>query len=259
MKHLCPIVLLAILANSCGRSLQLVRVGPLDKSSVDRYAYGNPILRSEEAGVSVETNYYDASADYLVFDVQIFNDSDQDLLFDPVLSSLTTETGVFQRAVDPEFQLLSMDWDALSRERTLRTLAWIGAGVLVAGATYAIARGPDATNDFATATTVPGVAAQVTTSVVDAMSFYIFRGDAEARASAQTPLPDPADRYFWLDYSLRLTTIRPGERAVGKLVFARADAARELRVSVGVGEREFSFSFDQRVFRPGRDEFPVRQ
>ncbi len=256
MKHLYPLVLLALLGTSCGRPLQLVNVHPSDDATVDRYTYGNPILRKERSGVAVEANYYDASPDYLVFDVQVFNDSDRDVLFDPVLSSLSSASGGLQRALDPEFELLSLDWRALERQRTGRTLAWIGAGVLVAGTAYAIANGSGSGENVTPAPTSTQVAAQLTTSVADAMSFYIIEGAGDPRSSSSAAVPDPSDRFFWLDHSFRITTVRPGERAMGKLVFPREDAASRLRLSVGVGEEAFEFAFDQRVLRPGRDEIP---
>lgn len=258
MRSLYALPLLVLITVSCAGPLQLVRLEPASDVPVDRYLYGNAILSARSANLTVEANYYDATPDYLVFDVQIINEGTRDILFDPARSSLVSELGGRQSAIDPEVQLFGMDWQRLKQQKANRTMAWVGAGLLVATTAYAIADAStvaDATNN---ALTTSDVVAQISLSVADAMVFTVVNSAASSAPAVAPELPDPYNRFFWLDHSLRITTIRPGERAVGKLVFERMDDARELTLNVAAGEQEYAFPFAQRTLRPGRDEVATR-
>lgn len=252
MRYIYPLLGFIVLC-SCGAPLQIVRVEPSADVSVDRYFYGNPILRTERSGIVVETNFYDASPDYLVFDVQVINNGNDDVLFDPVASSLSTELGEQRGAVDPEFQLFSLDWETIKRRKANRTMAWVSAGVLVASTAYALAEGARSEDIVNTTLTTSDLVAQIGLSAVDAMTFTILTGNNGPDEGLAPEAPDPSNRFFWLDHSFRLTTIRPGERATGKLVFERLDQASQLTLSIPVGDETYIFPFDQRTFRPGRD------
>ncbi|WP_116124376.1 hypothetical protein [Lewinella sp. IMCC34183] len=245
MKHcyfLFP--LLTLLFFSCGRPLRVVRVAPSTEESIDRYEYGNPIQRRSVAGTDVEINYYDASREYLVFDLVVTNRGTSDVLFDPATARLLPEGGPFLPAIDPEFQLLSMDLDDVRQQRTARTLAWVGAAVLVGTAVYAAT-----STDVSTVTDNGDQAyAQLGASVADAATVAIWQREA-ARSGQVSDLPAPDNRFFWLDYSMRKTTIRPGESAMGKLVFPRADESERLTVSVLTGGEDVRFSFTQMIYR----------
>ncbi|MEO0733756.1 MAG: hypothetical protein AAFZ52_13045, partial [Bacteroidota bacterium] len=99
------------------------------------------------------------------------------------------------------------------------------------------------------------VGLDLSTTVVDAVSFAVIDAAvAENQARNAIPvgaqIPGPENRYFWLDHALRLTTIPPGQKAFGKVVFPRNDKATEFSFQVSVEDKEFTFPFKQRVFRP---------
>ncbi len=254
MKHLYPLCLCLFLVSACGSPLQVVRVAPEYEEDIDRYRYGNPVQSHTDGEVTVEVSYYDASRDYLVFDAEVMNHSDRDILFDPVDSYITFAGGRRVTAEDPEFQLLSMDLHAVEKARTARTLAWAGAAVLVAATVYSVANADAAVPE---ATTDAAIVADLGIRVADAMTFAVLQQNNSAIQRNWLPAPDdipgPDNRFFWLDYSFRKTTLRPGESAVGKLVFARSDVDEHLLLTVPVaGRQTYTFGFTQRIYRDRR-------
>ena len=251
MDHTYPLILVLLLL-SCGTPLQVVRVDPASDDLVDRYRYGSAIQHQERDDLSVEVSFYDATRHYLLFDVEISNHSTNDILIDPAETSLQLPSGTRLSAVEPEYQLLSMDLESVRKQRQSRTLAWASAAVLVAASAYAIANGDDATVSTPNSDAV--VISNLGTQVADVMTYVVLEEEGRQLARETAPpageMPGPDNRFFWLDYSFRKTTLRPGESAVGKLVFPRADDAPTVEVVVPVGsEYQFFFPFRQWVFR----------
>ena len=251
MAHIYPLLLLLLLF-SCGTPLQVVRVDPASEDLIDRYRYGSAIQHQEADNVSVEVSFYDATRQYLLFDVEISNHTSDDILIDPAETSLQLPSGTRLSAVEPEYQLLSMDLESVRKQRQSRTLAWASAAVLVAASAYAIANGDNSTVSAPNSDAV--IISNLGTQVADVMTYVVLEEEGRRLEREMVPvadeMPEVDNRFFWLDYSLRKTTLRPGESAVGKLVFPRSDDASTVEVVVPVGpQREFAFPFRQRVFR----------
>ena len=252
MRHIYTAVLLTLLLSSCGTPLQMVRIEPDLEATVDRYFYGNAIQQREQDGITVETNFYDATPEYVIFDVMVINEGAKEILFDPVATVLYTGEQQGHHALDPELELFSLDLETLHRLQGRRTMAWVGGALVVAGTAYAIAEGSSPTEVPTTSSRTADLVGDISLSLYDIALFNIVDAEQDIRTlAAPTDLPDPGNRFFWLDHALRRTTIRPGERAVGKLIFPRSDEVDRLRLSVSVEERRFEFSYRQRVYRPG--------
>ncbi|WP_116105590.1 hypothetical protein [Lewinella sp. IMCC34191] len=252
MKHLyLPALAILLLLSACGKPLQVVRISPAAEQDIDRYRYGNPVQSLRQDEVTVEVSYYDASDDYLVFDAEVINESTEDILFDPVEAYLQLAADAQIPALDPEFQLLSMDLESVSRQRSARVMAWAGAAVLVAASAYAISKSGGSVAEVPTDATL---VADLGIQVADAMTFAVLQQNQNLLqrnyAPTEEEIPAPDNRYFWLDYSFRKTTLRPGESAVGKLVFPRADMEVNFQLAVPViGRPPYTFNFTQRIFR----------
>ncbi len=252
MQQFYSLVLVALISTSCGRPLQLVRIEPESEATVDRYFYGNAIQQLEQDGITVETNFYDATPDYVIFDVMVLNDGAEEVLFDPVATILYTGENQGHHALDPEIELFSLDMEVLHREQGRRTMAWVGGALVVAGTVYAIAEGSSPTETPTASSRTADLVGDISISLYDAAFFNILDTEQRLRTIAvPTDVPGPDNRFFWLDHALRRTTVRPGERAVGKLIFSRSDEVDRLRLSVSVEERRFDFAYQQRVYRPG--------
>lgn len=257
MRHLYACIALCLLLQSCGTRLQVARLHPDPEASPNlyekQYRYGAELLRRTEYTTTVETNFYDATPQYLVFDVNVINQGDRPITFDPLSAMLIPDVGPPVHVVDPEMELLNMDIGHMRRLKNQRTLAYVTTGLMVAGAVYGIA------TDVGGAEVAEGVsnAVSITTdiayNVADVMVFtalteqdQLFRPYTMVTAE----VPPVQSRYFWLDHALRITTIPPGEAAYGKLVFARTDEARSVQLRLNVEGTEFSFPYVQRIFRP---------
>ena len=253
MQHFYYLFLVALFLGSCGRPLQMVRIEPESEDTVDRYFYGNAIQQLQQDGITVETNFYDGTPEYVIFDVMVVNDSEEEVLFDPVATILYTGEQQGHHALDPELELFSLDMEVLHREQGRRTMAWVGGALLVvAGTAYAITQGSSPTEAPTAANRTADLVGDLSLSLYDIALFNIVDTEQRIRTAVQpTELPDPDNRFFWLDHAMRRTTIRPGERAVGKLIFPRSDEVDRLRLSVSVEERRFDFTYQQRVYRPG--------
>jgi len=231
--------------SSCA-PLRVVRVLPEREADVVRYNYGAAIQESQAGTATAAISYYDATSDFLVFNVEITNQGKAAFHFDPAAILLHAGPVVVE-AIDPELYLLDMDLTTVRQQRNARTWGWIGAGALVAGTIAIAAEGDSESFDNDNV-----VAAAAVEAVAEAAWLVAYTNDVRRERAYLAPedLPTPTNRAFWLDYALRITTIAPGETAVGKLVFPRQDHANGLTINVPMPEGEVSFGFIQRVMRP---------
>lgn len=248
MKYLYFSFVLLFLLSSC-KPFQVVRLEPENEPT--SYRYGEKIVTEEAADVGVSVSYYDASRNYLVFNLEIENKGEEPFNFDAATCLLVPDVGPVNSAIDPELELLSMDIQTAKEQKNRQTWAWIGAGVLVAGTVAAIASDGADVVDVTPST----LAEDLAFSVTDAITFSVIDAAITSevvRNSIPTgaEIPVPENRYFWLDHALRLTTIAPGQKAFGKVVFPRNDEAADFTFQVTVEGKEFSFPFSQQVFRP---------
>ena len=255
MQHVYVSSLFFLLLQSCAPILPIVRVDPSEQAEISAYRYGNPVQTLEVADVGVEASFYDASGEYLVFDVQVINHSDQDLLFEPAHAALVTGEEEYAPAIDPEFQLLALDQQLLKMQRRQRTAGLLTVAAVVGSVTYAAVDGSGGGGgQTETYTDSYFAAAAVVDPIVDVSVFALLSdptyGAARSGYLVQGgEVPDPSNRFFWLDHSFRKTTIRAGERAFGKLAFLRRDASTDLRLVVRVASQTFPFTFEQRILR----------
>ncbi|WP_273444241.1 hypothetical protein [Neolewinella agarilytica] len=249
MKPLFTLVLLALLISSC-TPLRVVRLEP--DAEPDHYRYGEKIVTDEQADVAVAVSYYDASPNYIVFNLEVENKGTEPFNFDPATCLLVPDVGPVSLAIDPEMELLSMDIQTIQQEKTRRTWGWIGAGALVAGTVVAITsdaglEGLDPVGSSFASELAFSVTENLAFAVVNAQAASDFRRNAIPYADE---IPVPENRFFWLDHAVRYTTIRPGEKAVGKVVFPRNDEAAAFSFNLEVQEKDFRFPFSQRVYKP---------
>ncbi|MEL6143050.1 MAG: hypothetical protein AAFU67_15705 [Bacteroidota bacterium] len=245
------LLFLLLLVYSCA-PIRVVRVSPATEADIDRYLYGNAVQHQEAQGVAVDVSYYDASREFLVFNLEIENQTETSFDFDPAGITLLTDDDIPIRAVNPEVKLLSMDMQAAKKESNSRTMAWIGSGILVASTVALALSGSDASESLAEDVAV-NVATEMGFTLADALVFQVIDGNnnnPDRVIPISGEMPPPENRFFWLDYAMRITTVRPGERVIGKVAFPRSDLAKFLKIQINVAERSFNFPFKQMVYRP---------
>ncbi len=219
-----------------------MRVSPADASLVDRYLYGSAIQKLNSDIASVELGYYDNDRRHLLFDISITNNSDLAFDFDPATIYLSPNNGLpAVPAIDPEMQVLSMDLKAASRERTARILGGIAVAASVVSIAVDAAPSPVADQLTLGEAFAIDMAAQVP---------YLLLDLTAPRVVANDMVPSsPVSRVFWMDVAMRITTIRPGETALGKIAFPRTDKAANFDIVVPVGTQTLYFPFQQQIMR----------
>jgi len=252
MRPLFTLILFAVLLSSC-TPLRVVRLEP--EAAPDHYRYGEQIVTDEKSDVAVAVSYYDASPNYIVFNMEIENKGKESFNFDPATCLLVPDIGSVSSAIDPELELLSMDVNTIQKEKTRRTWGWIGAGALVAATVVSVTSGSDVADVGDTGFARTAFAAELAFNVTENLAFAVINAQAanDFRRNGipfADEIPVPENRFFWLDHALRLTTIRPGEKAIGKVVFPRNDEASTFSFELEVEGKSFSFPFNQRVFKP---------
>ncbi|MEL7163332.1 MAG: hypothetical protein AAFN92_21420, partial [Bacteroidota bacterium] len=79
MKHVTLFVLAILFLSAC-TPLRVVRIEPENEPT--SYHYGEKIVTHEQAELSVSASYYDASENYLVFNLEVENLGDEPFNFD---------------------------------------------------------------------------------------------------------------------------------------------------------------------------------
>lgn len=246
--YLLSLLLFTLILSAC-TPLRVVRLEPDTEETTFRY--GEKVVTEETAGARVDVSYYDASPRFIVFNLEVENTGTEPFDFDPVNCLLVPDAGPVSRAIDPELQLLSMDIKTMQEQKNSRTLAWIGAGVVVAGVAVDLANG----NNFDDFSGGQFFAADLALTSVENLAFSLIdvrsqRDYIRNTIPFEDEIPVPANRYFWLDHALRITTVQPGQKVYGKIAFPRNDEASSFSFNVSVRGNEFSFPFTQRLFKP---------
>ena len=248
MKNLYSLFLLSLIFTAC-TPLRVVRLEP--DTNETTFRYGEKVVTEETAGAKVDISYYDASPRFIVFNLEVENTGTEPFDFDPVNCLLVPDAGPVSQAIDPEIQLLSMDIKTIQDQKVSRTLAWVGAGVLVAGVAVELANG-NSNGDFVAESYF---ASDLALTSVENLAFSLIDVKAERdyirnAVPFDDEIPVPSNRYFWLDHALRITTVKPGQKVYGKIAFPRNDDATSFSFNVSVKGNELRFPFNQQLFKP---------
>lgn len=249
MKRLYFLLLLIFLGTACA-PIRVVRLEPAEPESSSRLLYGNAVLSQWTTDARVDLSYYDTSNDYLIFHLEIENQSRQAFDFNPAEITLNTNLGEIRRAIDPEVQLLSMDLDHARQRSNQRAMTWVSGSLAVLGTVASIVA---ETADNPTVADDNALIADVSFDLAESLTFININTNNQIiryQMLPQEEIPAPDSRFFWLDHSLRITTVRPGETVMGKVAFPRADKANFFTVEVPLQGQRLSYEFRQRVFIP---------
>ncbi|WP_020567317.1 hypothetical protein [Neolewinella persica] len=242
------LLLFSLFLSAC-TPLRVVRLEP-DTEEIT-FRYGEKVVTDETAGTRVDVSYYDASPRFIVFNLEVENTGTEPFDFDPVSCLLVPDVGPVSQAIDPEIQLLSMDVKTIQDQKTTRALAWVGAGILVAGVAVDLSNG-NSINDFDNGSFFAADLALTSTQNL-AFSLIDVKAERDYVRNAvpfDDEIPVPANRFFWLDHALRITTVKPGQKVYGKIAFPRNDQATSFYFNVSVKGNEFKFPFNQQLFKP---------
>ena len=251
---------LAISLSSCAVPQAVVRMEPAADQKI-RWDYGQAIVEKSVDSLFGRAAFDHAEKEFLVFNVDVTNLSQRDQLVAPELFYITTATGTRYFALDPEKQLFSMEVQENVREANAKNAAVL-AGVVAAAAVTAVvvseikdAKDNNNSNNNNNNNENRNNN-QDNTNFLLSVPLVINSGSANQSNVQQNidnfepDRPTIGDRGFWMDYTLRKTTLAPGEKARGKVLFHRQDALKDFLLMLPVEQSVFSFGFKQKVFQP---------
>lgn len=243
--------------SSCAVPQTVVRMAPAPDQQI-RWDYGQAIMEKSMDSLFGRAAFDHAEKEYLVFNVDVTNLSQKDHLVAPEQFYLTTTTGTRYFALDPEKQLFSMEIEENVREANAKNAAVVAGVVAVAAVTaVAVAEIKDNKNDRNnnngnnegrnnSNNSGPNLFLSAPI-VLNAVPGPIVNAPVDNFEPQQ---PTTNNRHFWMDYTLRKTTLAPGEKVRGKVLFRRQDALQDFLLMLPIEQTVFSFGFKQKVFQP---------
>ena len=247
---LIALLFLILLTSACAVPQKVIRMAPDESENVFWYQ-GQAIAEKKQDSIVVRAAFSHANREYLIFDVEVFNERPEPILVSPEVMSLANTTGIRHGAMDPEQVLLTMEIDQSRQEANAKNAAIVG-GVVLVGAAVAVAvsdNDSDSSDDDWEYDDYDA-ADVVVDAVLPAVSLGLSFHQASVLSTPVDEIPTTNDAYFWQDVVLRRTTLRPGEHIRGLVAFPRFDESRELNLLIPVESEDFTFLFTQRVFHP---------
>ena len=205
----------------------------------NEWNYGKQIVVSRAGGYEARVYFDTYTKRYLIFDVEISNLGKDTVLVSPEDFYLEANTGATTHtryALDPEVEILNTKIRRSRNEANAKTATILAGTAMVAGAVAIAASdnsGGNAGNEDSNA---------------DGVSYTYIDVSPVPPPVVATALPPEV--LFWEDYSLRKTTVPPGYKVTGKVVFERIDEARTLRLKLPVGDSELAVGFVQQLIKP---------
>ncbi|MEM6398251.1 MAG: hypothetical protein AAF741_18010 [Bacteroidota bacterium] len=242
-----------IFASACFTPEAVVRIHPERGENVFWHE-GQPIAEQSKSDIMMRAAYSHATDDYLVFDIEVFNDRRSSVLISPEDLILTSpKSNIRIPARDPETVMLNMEIDASRKEANAKNAAVVSAVVMI-GAAIAVASADNA------AAEASGLADNLADDVIEATTFVTDIGAPIAASIAfrqNNPLSTPVEEiphtdnyFFWQDVALRKTTLGFGESTRGLVAFPRNDTFDRFVLGAPIADVFFSFLFEQRLYKP---------
>lgn len=242
----------ALFLSACYTPKAVIRVEP-DNEDV-RWQYGQAFARQQSDEVEVQAAYNGMNREYLFFDVEIINYGKEEVLVDPSRFFLDVN-GFKRRAIDPEAFLLGLDMDASKRAANSKNTA-IALGVVAVAATAAviIAADKNSSGNNANANNTNNLGQDINniglaTDVVSIFPSLVVDLSANNQGG-ELPPPNPNDRDFWTDFTLRKTTLRENERVTGKVLFPLTELTDRFKMVMPVETGTFRLQFKRMLHQP---------
>lgn len=250
---LAPLLYLALSTSACVSPQKVIRVEPDEQENVFWYQ-GQAIAEKKQDSMVVRAAFSHANREYLIFDVEVFNEGSAPILVTPEVMTITNNAGSKRRAANPESILLSMDIKQSQQEANAKNAA-IAGGIILVGAAVAVAVSDDGDNNIDTdgdgwVDDSYDARDVLVDAVLPAISFGLSFNQAPILSSPVSELPTSEEAYFWKEVVLRRTTLRAGEHIRGLVAFPRLDETQSLTLEVPIEQEDFIFQFVQRVYQP---------
>lgn len=237
-----------ILAVSCVTPQTVIRMNPVSQDV--KWNYGQAYISDTVSGIVVEAAFEKATRDYTIFNIAVVNLSNMSYLTDPANFTFEEQTnGSISprviRALDPETMLLNIDKEVSQSEADAKNLA-VGAAVatgalLATAAVVAISSDNDDNvhhSHYRYADPDLLIAAPLMIEAVDDNYPESYASEADRRYE------------FWELSTIRKTTLEPGFKIEGKVIFPRFEKPAIYTLKLPVENQCIEIPFAQLNFNP---------
>ncbi len=245
---------------SCATPNPVVRLTP--KETKTTWENGKEFTSYYKDGIVAHCAYQGTNEKYIIFDVEIINTTDENLLACPEKMVMYTDSGKWDPlinqivystfpiyAADPEEEILKNELAQSQLEASQKNLATasIAAAAITLPVLVATASA-DAHDTHQRAITRTEAAAAAAGTTLDMMDF------SQEMNNIRSDLIYSSTN-AWINYSLRKTTLSKNESVRGLVYFKRPDLTKyqDLRVDIPMGENNYiSFYYRAKLYYPNK-------
>ena len=257
-----PSIILLIFLSSCATPSPVVRLVP--KENQTTWEQGKQFVSYQKNDFTIHCAYHGIDSKYLIFDVEVINNSPEDFLLAPEQFIMYTDSGKWDaisnqlvystfpiKAADPEHELLKLEMQEsvtiakMKNNQTAAAVVAIAAIPVIAAA--AISDANDSKNDEGDEDDVSRTEVAATTTVVTLDA--INDGQANHLYNMGT-ISD--NQNVWQQYALRKTTLGSGESLRGLIYFPKPNLElyKDLRIEAPIPNNNIYFNYSVILYYP---------
>jgi hypothetical protein len=239
------IILFSSLLFSCSTT-NVMRLRPVDQESV--FNNGKQIVKQEKAGVKIVASYDGQFEKYIVFDVEVFNNTNQpitvsprDFTFNPLdenKQNLISEDGRFEysyQGIEPQQQINYVQHEMANQEAKIKRARVVNTVLFVGGIVALIAGSSGRSEGFWRTAQLGETVVQVAQvkRIIDHTNYYskMDRLNREGQV--------------WSQENFRTSILQPGQSMRGGVFLESNSRARFVKLSYKTNFESINFMFEQ--------------
>jgi hypothetical protein len=247
--HVLPFLALVLLfsLSSCFTPRSVIRVEP--SSDQVRWDYGQAIVETTADSLIGKAAFIGATKEYLVFNIEVENRGNNNVLVSPEQFYLTNPNGNRFFAIDPEKQMLGMEIEESRREASAKNTAVVVGVVAVAAVTAAVvasSRSSSSRNERTYSNTYSNNNWWFAPNIM----LGNYSGSSSVSRPPASSWSNTQERRYWSEQTLRRTTVGPDQFVRGQVLFPRQDMLQTFLLIVPAEQSVMSFGFKQKIFKP---------
>lgn len=257
-----PSITLLIFLSSCATPNPVVRLVP--KENQTTWEQGKQFVSYQKNDFTIHCAYHGIDSKYLIFDVEVINNSPEDFLLAPEQFVMYTDSGKWDpisnqlvystfpiKAADPEHELLKLEMQEsvtiakMKNNQTAAAVVAIAAIPVIAAAAISDANDSKNNEDDEDDVSRTEVAATTTVVTLDAIN----DGQANHLYNMGT-ISD--NQNVWQQYALRKTTLGLGESLRGLIYFPKPNLElyKDLRIEAPIPNNNIYFNYSVILYYP---------
>ena len=230
---------------SCSTT-SVMRLGPVEQESFSDG--GKQIVKQEKNGVKIVVSYDGRFEKYMVFDVEVFNNTNQSLIISPVnftfipldenKQNLTSADGKYiysYQGIEPQHQINYVQYEMANQEAKIKRARIVNTVLFVGGIVALIASSGRHTESAWRTAQVAQTVVQVAQvkRVIDHTNYYSKMDKLNKEGQV------------WSQENFRTSTIQPGQSMRGGVFLESNAKAKFVQLSYKTENEPINFMFEQ--------------